>query len=75
MSIDSCQTEGRQSIAFPQREREQKERSTLCTAKRSKIIGRIEDPREQKQMVFCTFGTHLVPFPQESSIIHVREDI
>lgn len=35
MSIDSCQTEGRQCIAFPQREKESKERSTLRRAERS----------------------------------------
>lgn len=55
MSIDSCQTEGRQCIAFPQREKQSKERSTLRRAERSKIKGRIEDPREQKQMGFLHF--------------------
>lgn len=37
MSIDSCQTKGQQCIAFPQREKESKERSTLRRAERSQI--------------------------------------
>lgn len=44
MSIDSCQTEGQQCIAFPHREKKRaKKRLTLRRSERSQIKGRRED--------------------------------
>lgn len=74
MSIDSCQTEGRQCIAFPHREKKRaKKRLTLHRSERSQIKGRREDQRGQKQMGGFLHFWDL--FPQDSSIIHERGNI
>lgn len=76
MSIDSCQTEGQQCIAFPHREKKRaKKRLTLRRSEKSQKKGRREDRGGRSRWVFCTCGTCLVPFPQDSSIIHERGNI
>lgn len=60
---------GRQNIAFPQREQRKRDPSERRPKKKT---GRIEDQREQEQVgVLHGVGQ----YPQEASIIDLREDI
>lgn len=67
---------GRQCIAFPQREKKSKERSTLRRSETSQMKRTERRPeRAEADGIFCTFGNRLVPFPQNSSVIHKGGDI
>lgn len=60
------------------RKSKKKKRSTLRRSERSQIKRterRLEGAETGGVFFFCTFGTRLVPFPQDGSIVHERGDV